>query len=548
MNYPQYAKFFKYLKPYILTEISLLVLLLFISAASLASPYFLKVIIDDVFPSRDYTYLVKIVAILASIYVLRILASVISDILYTQLSSKVVADIRLDLFSHLLSLSLSFFGKHPVGDIVHRINNEVDNIQDVLTNSIIRLLNTLFSIIGLVIALGLLNYKLLIISFLVLPLIFTSVAYFTPKVRKLYQIINKKEGILQSYFQERFSSILLIKIMNAFSYEEKKLEQDLNDLVKDRVNATKISSVNRNITTFLIAIGPLLVFLWGGSDVLTGSMSLGALVAFIQYQNRLYSPFMDLMYLYNDVVRTSVSMDRIFELFNYSAEIIPSSANRKDVPVLLNEITFNSVFFSYQDSEEIILKDLSFQLETGKIYGLRGISGSGKSTIIKLLCQYFKPTSGSITVNGKDLNEFENQEWISRIHYASQETFLFNESLRYNINYARDRKTDAELLLACNLSGLGDFVKQLPNGLDTNLGERGSLLSGGQRQRVALARLFLNYDYSLTILDEATSGLDIQTERFILKNLILNKPSNSILIIISHRPQIFEIVDEIINI
>lgn len=544
MKYPVYAKFLRYLKPYIFLEITLLLLLLFTSAASLASPYFLKVIIDEVFPSRDYTFLIRVIVVLTLIYILRILASVASDIIYTKLSSKVVADIRQELFAHLLSLPLSFFGKHPVGDIVHRINNEVDNIQDVLTNSIIRFINTIFSIVGLIVALALLNFKLLLISCMVLPVIFTSVAYFTPRVRKLYQRINGKEGALQAYFQERFSSVLLIKVMNAFTYEYKRLKKDLSALIHDRVNATRLSSVNRNITTFLIAIGPLIVFLWGGKDVLSGVMTLGALVAFIQYQNRLYSPFMDLMYLYNDIVRTTVSMDRIFELFDYGTGTV--TAKGLAVPRPLRDIRFKDVSFRYHEDDKEVFKSLNLVLEAGKIYGLKGPSGSGKSTLIKLLCQYYEPTSGLILINGTNLRDLDSSQWISGIHLASQETFLFNESLRYNINYARDEKNDGELLHACGQSGLKTFIEGLPDGLDTALGERGNLLSGGQRQRVALARLFLNYNYDIIILDEVTSGLDFETEKLIMQNLIDAKPADSLLIIISHRPQAFEIADEII--
>jgi len=539
-----YAKFIKYIKPYIFLESILLILLLITSIASLASPYFLKIIIDEVFPSKNYLHLIKVVVLLMMIYVIRIIASIISDVVYSKLSSRVVADIRKDLFAHLLTLPLSFYGKHSVGDLVHRINNEVDNIQDVLTNSIIRFVNTILSIIGIIIALSLLNFKLLIISCLVLPVIFLIINYFTPRLSKLYEKIQHEEGKLQGYFNERFSSILLIKIMNAFSYELRNLNNILLSLIRIRVKATRLSSTNRNVTTFLIAIGPLIVFLWGGEDVLAGTMTLGALVAFIQYQNRLYSPFMDLMYLYNDIIRTTVSMDRIFELFKYTKQ----AETNQPLGEELKKIKFSNVSFRYEETNDYVLKDLNFELKAGFVYGIKGASGSGKSTLIKLLCQYYSPSKGEIFINDTNLNQIGNAHWISTIYLASQETFIFNESLRYNVNYSMEETSDMEIINACEKSGLKTLIENLPLGIDTNLGERGGIFSGGQKQRVAFARLFLNLHHSLIILDEATSALDHETEQTILETLIKAKPPKCILIIISHRQSTFSKVDEIIRV
>lgn len=546
MRHLVYLKFIKYLSPYIFYEIVLLFLLILTSLASLASPYFLKLIIDDVFPSKDYYYLLQVIFALLAIYILRIVASYFSDIVYANISSKVVADIRKDLFSHLLALPLSFFNKRPVGDIVHRLNYEVDRVQEVLANSIIRFINITFTIIGLVIALCLLNLNLFLVSCLVFPLIFATVALLTPKVRALYEKINQKEGHLQGYFQERISSVMLIKVMNAYGYENKVLDTALSSLIKERVNASKLSSINKNITTFLIAIGPLIVFLWGGKDVLLGFMSLGALVAFIQYLNRLYSPCMDIMNLYNDIIRASVSMDRIFELFNEKklSDTQGYQALEKDI----KEIRFENLSFKYEESGEYILKDINMQLQPGLTYGIKGPSGTGKSTLIKLLCQYYSPFSGAVLINGKDLSTINNSEWISRVHLVSQETFIFNGTFRYNINYSKEPTSDQELIAACEQSLLMDYISTLPLGLDTNLGERGNLLSGGQRQKVALARLFLNLNHALIILDEATSALDRETEETILRNLIAKKPASCILLIISHRESLFSQVDEVISI
>ncbi|KAA2215805.1 ABC transporter ATP-binding protein [Maribacter flavus] len=529
----------KYLKPYWGWELLLLLLLLITTACSLASPYIIKVIIDEVFPSKDYAFLVEILSILVGIYVIRIVLSFFSDYLDTWVSNRIVKTLRNELFLHIIRLPMNFFSQNKSGDILHRISSEVDNVKSAITESLIKLIDSLFSIIFIVIMLSFLNWKLFLITSLIFPLTFLNVRYFQPKIKKIVEKNRLKDSAILSYLSERFVSIKLVKIYNAYKFEREKFNNIQDEYIKTDLKTTILSSGTRSVSTFLIALSPILVFGWGGKQVLNGSMTLGILIAFLQYLNRLYGPLRDIMGLYVEIIGASVSINRIMEFLN--TPIHSNSGKVIEAFKPTNKISFNKIVFKYD--KRSIIDGLTLNLEIGKKYALVGKSGSGKSTLINLLCNFYEPDSGMITIDGLPLNHIEVNGWRNQISLVSQDTLLFNERIIDNLKYG-NTADEKRIRAITSLTLIHDQIELMEHKYDTIIGDQGAKLSGGQKQRIAIARCILK-DSPIIILDEATSALDSITESKIISNLFDTFPDKTF-ILISHRQSTIKNVDKII--
>jgi len=283
--------------------------MLLASAGTLVSPYILKLIIDDVFPSSDYQLLIYILLGYVAIVVFRVLVSYGSTFIFEWVSNHIMKDMRVDLFTHLIRLPLNFYDNNKTGDIIHRINSEVNSIQNILTNSLIRIISSLCLIIGLVTMLSILNFKLFLISLAVFPVIFLNTLYFQPKIHATIKESRKKDSDILSFLMERFANIKLLKNYMRYDYEKARLDNVVDEQISLNMKITKLSATNRNISTFFTAMVPVVILGIGGMDVMKGAMTIGTLVAFIQYMNRMFDPFRDLMGLYYDMIRASVSME-----------------------------------------------------------------------------------------------------------------------------------------------------------------------------------------------------------------------------------------------
>ncbi len=535
-----YFWFIKYIKAYWDKELLLFILIAVSSLGSLTSPYILKIIIDDVFPHKDYGLLTKLLAGLVIIYVVRIVATYFFDYLFTWLSTRVVADIRKDLFRHLLHMPLFFYDKNKVGEIVHKINNEVNIIEGTLTKSVIRLCNNIFLLVGLAILLAYLNWSLFLVSLVVFPFIFLTLRYFTPIVRKSYEKVSEKEGEINNFYTERFNCIRLIKSFNSYTYENQKLEGRIRDIMHAKLSSTVFSSLNRNISSFFIAMGPVIIFGWGGSKVLDGSMTLGALVAFLQYINRLYSPSMDMFYLHDELIRAGVSMKQIKKIFDSEVEGSINIIGKNTLPI--EELEIRDIHFSYDKKK--ILDGINHTFKKGKSYAIVGASGCGKSTLISILTKFYRHSNGSIVYNNRPVNELNISEWMEYITVVQQHSYILHDSIKENIIYNNQYNSKEEIERIIREVGLWDIIENMEKGENTIIGDRGITLSGGQAQRVALARAFLKPS-EVIILDEATSALDSISEEKII-SLVKNLYREKISIIISHRMSAVKQADEII--
>jgi len=531
-------KFVMYFVPYLYSEFLLLVLMLLGTAGSLVTPYVLKIIIDDIFPKGNLRALIQILIFLLVVYILRIACSVIIDILNTSISQKIVADIRSDILSVTLKRDTGYFKTINHGELIYTVMNDVHVIQNALSSLLTDLLNNALNVLGILIMLGVLNLKLTLMSLTVIPVIMVSIRKFTPFIQRSFRNIQETEEHLNGFFMEKLRNIRVIKSFNTLAYEEGRLHSISNKLITNYRKNAKISSLNSNITTFLIAIGPIIVLIYGGIGVFAGTMTVGALIAFIQYLNRLYSPSISIMNNYNQLLKSVISMERVGKYLDL--EDTEQDRGKKEEIKDFRKIIFDDVTLIRDNTT--ILEGVSLNFERGKLYGVLGPSGSGKSSFVNLLCGFIQPSSGSVSIDaGKAINMVSN--WSCFLGLIEKENQLFNGTIYENIKYGNFGATDSAIDVASRLACFLPVVDKLPQGYETVINETGTMLSDGQKQRISIARALLKSP-SIIIFDESTSTLDLELENRLIANIKLTY-EDAIIIIITHRYNILKQVDHI---
>jgi len=539
MNIKLLLKFFPYLKPYWTREALVLVLMIATSLCSLAPPFFLKLIIDEAFPARDYTLLMQILLALVATNLARVLLTGFSEYLYEWLGNHVVSDIRTDLFNHLIRLPVGFFEKNKTGDMINRISSDVNSVQSIITGSITRFAHSFFMVTGLTLVLCWLNVHLLIAALAALPVVLLCTRYFQPRVRRLIKESREKDADIMAFFIEQFENIKLLKSYNNYGHESAKLDARTGELIGVNLKTVVLSASAKSISMFLMSVSSILIFAVGGQQVMQQAMSIGALVAFLQYFNRLQAPARDLMSLYVDLMRASVSMQRIFEFFELEAEPAEGAPIRITAG---QSIEFRNVSYAYGATP--VLENFNLKLEAGRKYALVGPSGCGKSTLISLLCRFHLPTAGVVSIDGVGLDHFSLAALRQSIALVSQDNLLFRGSVWENIQYGDLAAPMQSLVEVARCTGVHELAERTKGTLETSVGERGAMLSGGQKQRIAIARALLKRA-DVIILDEATSALDPHAEKEVLVNLFQLCEGKTI-ILISHRLSSIQAVDEII--
>ena len=530
--------FSKYIYPYLKEEIILFSLMIVSSAGSLVTPYMLKIIIDDVFPKGSFHDLAILLIILVGIYVLQIISSLISDVISTKVSKKISSDIREDAFLNILKKDMSFFKESKVGELVFTLMTDVENIQQTISSLLIRSIKNLIVLIGVIVMLFILDYRLAIMSLLFLPVIVLVIRAFTPQVKNNFKDIQTMEASLNNYLVERINNIKVIKSYNTLQEETKNIEQHHKHLIVQHSKSTFLSSLNNGVTSLLMSLAPILVLSFGGYQVFQNAMSVGVLIAFIQYLNRLFTPTLEIANSYNQFSKALISMKRVSEYFTTDGvEIEKDRDKRKEI----TEISFNNVALNQGVTK--ILKGVNLKFERGKTYILTGKSGSGKSSIINLLCGFIQPTTGNVLINH---DKIENcSYWNNEYCLVEKENQLFHGTIEYNIRYGTENGNfKINDILA--YSHLHDVIRKMKNGIDSILPIGGGSLSDGQKQRVSIARA-INKSPSVFIFDESTASLDVALEYEIITKIRQIFPE-AIIIIVSHRTECLSFADSVFNI
>ncbi|MEW5800866.1 MAG: ABC transporter ATP-binding protein [bacterium] len=531
-----------YLKPYWLLLITALTFLLLVSGLELVGPYLVKVAIDTCIKSADYAGLIKI-CILFMLILLFKSAFNFLEIYFTQLiGQRIIRDVRMDLFTHVQSLSLGFFDHYPVGRIMTRIGNDVEVINEMLSDGVLMVIGNVLTLLGIFLVMLWMDVRLTLVTFSILPLVIWASMKFRTGVREAFREIREKIAKINSFMQENITGM---KEVQLFGREEQHFRQF------DKINRAHQDAYLKAIFYYalffpfieiLASISTALIIWYGGLKAFQGTLTIGLLVAFIEYMGRFFRPVRELSEKYNLLQATMASAERIFGLLDTRQQVVISSGP-KPFPGLQTDIVFDRVWFAY-DGDNYVLKDVSFRLPRGKTMAIVGTTGAGKTSIVNLLGRYYDFQHGRILIDGVDIREYDLKELRSAMAMVQQDVFLFSDSILHNITLANTSINLKKVRQVAEYINASTFIEQLPEGYHQVMSERGNTLSAGQRQLLAFARA-LAAGPDILILDEATANVDSETESLIqdaLKKLVRNRTS----IIIAHRLSTITDADQIL--
>ena len=526
-----YLRLLSYIKPYKQRLIEAVVCIVVAAAANLYLPWVIKDMIDKVLAARDMDMLNLICVGIVVIFFIRGIFYYGQGYLVSYIGQRVIVDVRDVLFRKLQRLPISFFDRHQTGEVMSYISNDVAALQSALVERMVEMMTESAIFFGSLVMMVLLDWKLSILTLITVPLVGLAMDIFGKKVRSAGAVIQARMSDITALMQESISSERVVKsfVREEFEIDRFHTQNELNfrAVMKD----AQLSSLLTPTVEFLAALAVTVIIWFGGKEVVDGVITAGTLVAFLTYAVNLANPVKRLSRIYAQIQKAMAGADRVFALLDME-ETVTSAPGAKTLPPVEGRVCFSDVSFSYREDVPA-LTDLTFTAEPGQMIAFVGPSGAGKSTVTNLIPRFYDVTGGSITVDGYDVRDVTTESLRSQIGIVPQETVLFSATVRENIRYGRLNATDAEIEAAAKSANAHDFIMALPEGYDTEIGERGANLSGGQRQRIAIARAILK-DPRILILDEATSALDTESEKVVqaaLDRLMVGRTS----FVIAHR-------------
>lgn len=531
----------KYLKPYKKEIFIVLLLIGIVMAVELANPYFLKLTIDRYIKNKDIRGLFTIGILIILLNLISTFCARARVIRMSNITNRVLLNIRQDLYNHIQRLSLSFFDERPVGKILARVIGDVNSLNNLFTMSITNLIPDMAMIIATASIMFSLNARLALIALSTLPFLAVTLASIQTISRKRWQIVRKKNSTLNAFTHENFSGIRVIKYFTAERYRYNIFEELAWDLRSAFMRAVRISDLFWPMVEFSWGLGTVVTFYFGIKMINTGDITVGLLVAFTSYISMFWRPIMNLSNLFNNLITSMASAERIFEILDIDPQIIEKE-NAIDVEIK-GEVEFRNVSFSY-DGERKVLDNVSFKVKPGEKVALVGHTGAGKTTIINLICRFYDAQEGEVLIDGINIKNIKLECLRRQIGVMLQDTFLFSGSILDNIRYGRLDAGDEEIIQIAKWVYAHSFISSLEKGYDTDIRERGIRLSTGQRQLVSLARTLIA-DPKILILDEATASVDTHTERLLQKG-ISKLLEGRTAFIIAHRLSTIQNADKIL--
>jgi len=525
-------RFVPFTRPYYKKYALAILLLMVTSLLSLLPPFLLKVIIDDAIKNGQAHLLDLITLAMAAAIIAGGTARGVMEYIHEWVSARFIFDLRRYLFNLIQSQSMDFFAAVKVGDILGRLRVDITAVYGVLANTLLGAISEAVQIIGIAVLLFYLDVRLALIAVLFIPPLYIVLTYTGKRLRKLSRVTRDKDVALLEFFQERIANINVIKIFHRERHEDRSHADLSEDFIQATLGRVKYKFTSMFLIGTLTSLASVMVIWYGGHQVIKGALSFGSLIAFYLYVVRLYTPIQSLANRGIEVYNGMASADRLIEYMDLKPAVRESERAVR-LRSVRGEICFDKVSFTYPNSPDPVINDLSLEIPAGQKIALVGSSGAGKTTLVNLLCRLYEVDSGSISIDGHDIRELAFDSLYDSLGVVSQDTFLFNSTIEENIRFGRVDATHEEVVEAAKKAHLHDFILSLPAGYGTIVGSRGMKLSGGQRQRLAIARMVLK-DAKIWILDEFTSSLDSSSENVVYQNLdplLQNKTT----LIIAHR-------------
>lgn len=522
---------FRYLLPYWVLEVPALVCALGVTVANLAFPWIVKILIDDVFVHRSMSALNFCTAAFVGAALASAGLGVARQWLFTYIGERAVADIRSDLFRHLQKLPLSFYSKEKTGRVMSVFTNDVGAMQGLYASALVDIVTNSLQMLVVLVVMFRIDAGLAAVSLPVIPLFAGSIILFGPTLRQSGSVVQEKQAHVSESLQEAITGAREIKSFTQELAQIRRLVGVFFAVVGARLRQAVLGAASSGTTELVAMSGVAFVVWWGGHAVIAGEMTPGVLVAFTNYLGSLFGPTAFFVRLNVGFQAALAGADRVFALLDTEPEV-RDRPGAKELTSVRGEVCFRNVSFEYTSGKPV-LRGVSLTVHPGEMVALVGPSGAGKTTMVSLIPRFYDPTEGCVTIDGWDLRDVTQESLRRHIGVVFQDTFLFGMSVRENIRFGRPDASDEEVEEAAKAANAHGFIMDLPEGYDTQVGERGVRLSGGQKQRIAIARAILR-NPRILILDEATSSLDSESEAAIqeaLERLMRGRTS----FVIAHR-------------
>jgi ATP-binding cassette subfamily B protein len=525
------------LRPYRKRMALMFVALLIETGAGLAPPYLAGRAIDAGIRTQDLAALDWIVAAFVLLAILYAVATYAETYLVGWVGTRALQDLRERIFTHIQGMSIGFFTRNSPGVLISRMTNDVEALQQLVTDGVVTIFSSSLTLVGVVVILLLLDVKLALITFLTFPLLLIASLIFRIVSAGAYRATRERIAAVTAYLQESLSGV---RVVRSFGQEPRHVDEmtELNEANR-QIN---MKTVYLNASYFpavelLAAIGTSVILLYGGSQAINGAIEIGIIVSFVGYLTTFFEPIQQLSQLYTTYQSGMAALDKIFDLLDTEPDMV-DAPGAIDIGTIRGEIELDDVWFSYSDDAEPpeqswVLEGVDLHVPPGQTLALVGATGAGKSTFAKLVARFYDPQKGQVLVDGHDLKGVQQRALRRQLGIVPQEGFLFSGSVRENVAFGRPEASLEEIESAIATVGATDFVAALPEGIETQVGERGVQLSAGQRQLVAFARALLA-EPRILILDEATSNVDVRTEKTIEKGLEILLHGRTA-IVIAHR-------------
>ncbi len=536
-----FKRLLKLARPHRLRFLLAMLCMLLVGALTSSLAFLVKPALDEIFIKKDGRMLTLIPFGIIALYFLKGLCNYLQTIIMNFIGQRIIADLRNDLYRHLQNQSLAFFTKHSTGVLMSRITNDVAYIQGAVSEAVTSLLKDSATLLFLLAVVFYRDWQLAIIAMLVFPVTIFPIAKFGEKMRTVATRTQAAMGSLSTLLQETISGARIVKAFGREDYESKRFAEKNEHIFRLTLKSATVNAISSPLMEFLGGIGIAAIIFYGGAQVIKGTSTPGTFFSFLTALIMLYEPIKRLTNVNNTIQQGIAGAERVFSLIDRVPEI-RNKAGARELPKISRGIEINNVTFCYD--ETAVLKNITLDIKAGEVIAFVGMSGGGKTTLVNLIPRFHDVTEGAILIDGLDIRDVTVESLRRQIAIVTQQTILFNDSVRSNIAYGDQEKSEADIISAAKAAHAHDFICHLPRGYDTVIGEQGTKLSGGEKQRLSIARALLK-DAPILILDEATSSLDTESEQEVQEALETLMQGRTTLVI-AHRLSTIRNADRIV--